>query len=124
MLEQPIRSTDHCEIDRFDPMKVERVRQSLHSVDIETAAHLFKVLSDPNRLKVVYALVKEKEVCVCDVASILGSTIATASHHLRLLRNMGFAKQRKVGKMVFYSLQHDDLHQLIDFVFHSTKAGR
>lgn len=121
---QSVHLDDRCELKRFDSEKVERVRRAFQTMDIEMASHLFKTISDPNRLKVVYALAKEKEVCVCDIAEILGSTLATASHHLRLLRNMGFAKQRKVGKRVFYSLKNDQLQQLIDVVFTSQKVVR
>lgn len=114
-------SIDHCEVVRFDPVKVRRVQQSLSSLDIETVSQLFKALADPNRLKVIYALVMEEELCVCDVANILGSSVATASHHLRLLRHMGLAKHRKQGKMVFYSLKDELVSQLIHFIFHSSK---
>lgn len=119
MREEQVSSMDRCEVDRFDPIKVKRVQQSLSSIDMERKSQLFKALADPNRLKVIYALVQEKELCVCDVANILGSSVATASHHLRLLRNMGLAKQRKQGKMVFYSLKDELVSKLIHFVFHS-----
>lgn len=106
-------SNDRCEVFCFDVEKVERVQQSFEILDFQRTSQLFKALSDPNRLKVVYALVQEEEVCVCDIANILGSTLATASHHLRLLRNMGFAKQRKEGKLVFYSLDDDHMKDLV-----------
>ncbi len=118
------RGSDRCEIEQFDPVKVERVRRSIQAIDMERTSQLFKALADPNRLKVVYALVKEDEVCVCDVAHILGSTVATASHHLRLLRNMGLAKSRKEGKMVFYSLDQDLIPDLIHYVFQSSEERR
>ena len=104
---------DRCEIFCYDEEKVNRVQKSFDTVDFQSNAQLFKALSDPNRLKVVYALAQEEEVCVCDIANILGSTMATASHHLRLLRNMGLAKQRKEGKLVFYSLDNDHIRDLI-----------
>ncbi|GAK12457.1 LOW QUALITY PROTEIN: cadmium efflux system accessory protein [Geomicrobium sp. JCM 19039] len=72
------------------------------------AADLFKALADQTRLKVAFTLTQENELCVCDVANIIGTTNATASHHLRHLRNMRLAKSRKEGKLVFYSL--DDPH--------------
>ena len=74
---------------------------------------LFKALADDTRLKIVYSLAKE-ELCVCDVASILGTNVATASHHLRLLRNMGLARQRREGKFVYYSLSDKNLGALMD----------
>ena len=74
---------------------------------------LFKALGDSTRLKIIYALTIEKELCVCDVANIIGSSTATASHHLRLLRNMGLAKFRKEGKLAFYSLADEHVQQLV-----------
>lgn len=70
-------------------------------------------MADDTRMKIAYALCVEQELCVCDVANIIGSSVATASHHLRLLRNMGLAKYRKEGKLVFYSLDDDHVKQLI-----------
>ena len=60
------------------------------------------------RVKIAYVLSLEGELCVCDVANIIESSTATASHHLRLLKNLGIAKYRKEGKVVYYSL--DDEH--------------
>ncbi|MFD6903499.1 ArsR/SmtB family transcription factor, partial [Streptomyces diastaticus] len=57
------------------------------------------------------------------VANIIGSSTATASHHLRLLRNMGLAKYRKEGKMVFYSLSDEHVHQLVSIALIHSKEG-
>lgn len=64
----------------------------------------FKALADDNRLKIIHALSRE-ELCVRDVADIIGTTMQVASHHLRVLRNIGLVKNRKEGKHVFYSLK-------------------
>lgn len=104
-------SVETCETFIYDPIKVERRQQQLKRT--EGLAALFKVLADDTRLKIVYALSQEDELCVCDVATIIGITNAAASHHLRLLRNMGLAKHRKEGKMVFYSLESHHAHHLI-----------
>ncbi|GAB7388359.1 metalloregulator ArsR/SmtB family transcription factor [Bacillaceae bacterium] len=102
---------DTCETFVCDPEKVERRRKELPKT--EGLALLFKVLADDTRLKIIYALCQEDELCVCDVATIIGSTNAAASHHLRLLRNMGLARYRKEGKMVFYSLESEHVRHLI-----------
>lgn len=94
-----------CEIFSFDAEKVERLKAEVAGT--EGLALLFKALADETRVKIALALTKE-ELCVCDVAHLTGTSVATASHHLRLLRNMGLAKYRKEGKMVFYTL--DDEH--------------
>ena len=59
----------------------------------------------------------EGELCVCDVANIIESSTATASHHLRLLKNLGIAKYRKEGKLVYYSLDDEHVKQLVEKAF-------
>ncbi|MHA7584606.1 ArsR/SmtB family transcription factor [Paenibacillus vandeheii] len=108
-----MKNQDSCEIFCYDEDKVNRVREKLSKNDFQDMAKIFKVLADHTRLKVAYALCDEDELCVCDVANIIGSTMATASHHLRLLRNMGIANYRKEGKLVFYSLEDEQLKQMI-----------
>lgn len=71
-------------------------------------AETFKALSDPTRTKIIFALCQEKELCVSDIAAIIGSTNSAISHQLKTLRNMKLVKYDKVGKVSFYSL--DDLH--------------
>lgn len=81
-------------------MKTERFFQDL--------AETFKALSDPTRTKIIYALCQENELCVRDIASIIGATSSAISHQLRTLRNMKLVKYTKVGRIAFYSL--DDIH--------------
>lgn len=76
-------------------------------------AEVFKALADETRLKVVYALA-QSELCVCDVAAILGTSKATASYHLRLLHHLGLARFRREGKLVYYSLADSHLGHLVD----------
>ncbi|MBM7661503.1 DNA-binding transcriptional ArsR family regulator [Bacillus mesophilus] len=108
---------DICEITCYDSDKVNRVKQELTHQNTNGVAKIYKALADDTRIKVAYALCLEEELCVCDVANIIGSTTATASHHLRLLRNMGLAKYRKEGKLVFYSLDDDHVRQLVKIAF-------
>jgi ArsR family transcriptional regulator, lead/cadmium/zinc/bismuth-responsive transcriptional repressor len=96
---------DTCEIFTYDPAKVERLKAELAGT--EGLALIFKALADDTRVRIALALSHE-ELCVCDVAHLMSISVATASHHLRLLRNMGLVKYRKEGKLVFYSL--DDAH--------------
>jgi len=71
-------------------------------------AETFRALSDPTRTKIIYALSQENELCVSDIASIIGTSNSAISHHLRTLRSMKLVKYNKVGKITFYSL--DDIH--------------
>ncbi|WP_274365092.1 ArsR/SmtB family transcription factor [Paenibacillus thermotolerans] len=102
-----------CDIFCFDEVKVNRLQPLIDAPSIAKAARLFKAIADETRMKIAYALTQEDELCVCDVANIVGSTLATASHHLRLLNGLGLAKYRKEGKLVFYSLEDEHVRQLI-----------
>lgn len=104
---------DSCEIYCYDEEKVNRIQGELEKEDLSTVAQLFKALADENRAKISYALCQDDELCVCDVANIIGSSVATASHHLRTLNKQGIVKYRKEGKLAFYSLDDEHVKQLI-----------
>jgi len=109
-----MKENDVCEITCVDNEKTTRVQQQLEKdKNITEVTKLFKALSDETRMKIAYALTLEEELCVCDVANIVGATTATASHHLRHLKSLGLAKYRKEGKLVYYSLDDDHVKQLI-----------
>lgn len=112
-----MKHDDVCEVTCVDEEKVKRVSDKVSQQNTMAVSQIFKALSDDTRMKIAYALSVEDELCVCDVANIVGSTTATASHHLRLLRNLGLAKYRKEGKLVFYSLDDDHVKQLIQIAF-------
>lgn len=107
------REKDLCEIYCYDEPKVRKVQSALEGQNIQAMAKMFKVLADETRMKIAYSLCEEKELCVCDVANIIGSSMATASHHLRTLKQLGLAKYRKEGKLVFYSLEDEHVRQLV-----------
>lgn len=100
-----------CEVQTIDEEKVNRLRPRM--METEGVAPLFKALADDTRAKIIYALALEGELCVCDVAATINSSIPNTSHHLRLLKNMGLARYRKNGKLVYYSLDDDHVRHLI-----------
>jgi DNA-binding transcriptional ArsR family regulator len=104
---------DQCEVFCFDEEKVNRLKRVLQAENFKETTQILKSLADETRMKIAYILCQEKELCVCDVANIIGSTMATASHHLRFLKNKGLAKYRKEGKLVFYSLDDEHVKQLV-----------
>jgi ArsR family transcriptional regulator, lead/cadmium/zinc/bismuth-responsive transcriptional repressor len=116
-----LKPKDMCEVTCFDEDKVNRVKGKMEALDFRVMANVFKALADETRLMVAYALVAEEELCVCDVANIVGCSNATASHHLRLLRNQGLADYRKEGKLVFYSLTDQVVKNLVQLVFKNQK---
>lgn len=115
---------DVCEIYCYDEEKVNRVKERLSAIDTQVMVKIVKALADDTRMKIALALCEEDELCVCDVANIIGMTVANASHHLRLLHNMGLAKYRKEGKLVFYSLDDEHVRQLVLLALEHGKEGK
>ncbi|HEY8529566.1 MAG TPA: metalloregulator ArsR/SmtB family transcription factor [Paenibacillaceae bacterium] len=115
---------DVCEIYCYDEEKVNRVKERLSAIDTQAMVKIVKALADDTRMKIALALCEEDELCVCDVANITGMTVANASHHLRLLHNMGLAKYRKEGKLVFYSLDDEHVRQLVLLALEHGKEGK
>lgn len=72
---------------------------------LEEARLLFAALADRTRLRILHALMRAEELCVCDVAHVLGMSVAATSHHLRKMRQLGILKLRNDGKMAYYSLR-------------------
>ena len=103
-----------CQVFSYNPEKVNRVKEKMDQENIKKMAKIFKALSDETRAKIAWALHQEGELCVCDISQIIGSSVATASHHLRLLHNMGLAKKRKKGRYVHYSLPCEHLQEIIN----------
>jgi DNA-binding transcriptional ArsR family regulator len=104
---------DVCEVEFVDRARVNNVLTCMPDAGlIEALSDIFKALGDPTRLRIVSALAVN-ELCVCDLANLLGSSISAVSHQLRVLRNMKLVKHRKEGKMVYYSLNDQCVETLL-----------
>lgn len=101
---------DVCTVPCFDHDKVNAVRASLAREEerLPELADFYKLLGNTTRLKILLAL-SEGELCVCDIAHVLGLSIAATSHQLKLLRDQGWLRKRDDGKMVYYRLHSADL---------------
>ena len=88
-------------------------RQMPHESVLEETETLFSALADRARIKILYALRDGDELCVCDVAHVLGVSISTASHHLRRLRDLKLLQYRNDGKMAYYSLREELAAKLV-----------
>lgn len=107
-------SADVCEVDFVDERKVKRVQKVMKAADTVAAlAETFKLLGDPTRIKIVFALSRE-ELCVCDLAHIVGASQSAVSHSLRALRQMKLVRFRKEGKIAYYKLDDDHIRHLLD----------
>ena len=96
------------------PQRIEQAQAHLPEDEAMFAlADLYKVFGDSTRLRILYAL-DENELCVCDIASLLGMTVSAISHQLRILRAAKLVVFRREGKTVFYSLADDHVRTILD----------
>lgn len=79
---------------------------------IRKTAELFGVLSDPTRVRIILAL-SRTELCVGDLAQVVGASDSAVSHQLRTLRNLGLVEYRKEGKLALYSLCDEHLERIL-----------
>jgi len=105
-----------CEVEIVDEKKVQAARGRIKNTDqVLEMASIFKLLGEPTRLKIILAL-ENSELCVCDLAAAIDSTVSAVSHQLRLLRNARLVKYRKAGKLVYYSVEDEHIDKLIEQV--------
>jgi DNA-binding transcriptional ArsR family regulator len=106
---------DACSVECLQPNAIRPLLgKSLGSDGARAVAELFATLADPSRAKIVHLLaIAEDELCVCDIALVLGISVSALSHQLRFLRECGAVERRKAGRIVYYRLIDDHLRDLV-----------
>lgn len=105
---------ERCEFIHAHEDIVNRVNETLPDDEIlYDLAELFKIFGDSTRIKILYVLF-EAEMCVCDIAQLLGMTQSAISHQLRSLKQSKLVKYRREGKTIFYSLADNHVRSIID----------
>ncbi len=118
MLAEP---EDRCEIKAVHQEKVAETKKRLPPDETFTVvSETFGALADSNRAKILHSLV-DQELCVCDIACVLGVSDSAVSQHLRILRTLRLVKQRKEGRMMYYSLNDNHIHQLLEICLEHTR---
>ena len=106
------RSNDNCAETIIDESRVQQAKQALLSdPDAAQLADTFRALADPTRVRIISVLA-HTELCVCDLSATLDMSQSAVSHQLRLLRQMRLVKNRKAGRMVYYSLDDEHIRDL------------
>ena len=101
-----------CERRIIHEDRLEKARKLMGEFsDIEAMSDLFKAIGDPGRLKILLAL-DAQEMCVCDLAALLGVSESAASHQIRILRTMNLVKNRREGQVLYYRLVDEHVMQL------------
>ena len=116
---------DACPTRAVDPERVAAVRDRLPGAgEVTRLADLFKMLGDPTRTRLLCALLEGGELCVCDLAESVGVPESSVSHALRLLRTAGIVRNRRDGRMIYYSLDDAHVRMLIDLSLEHLRHDR
>lgn len=103
-----------CELLQIHPEVTEKVRAAVPDVELQMAlADLFRMFGDTTRIQILSVL-DVSEMCVCDIAELLGLTVSAVSHQLRLLKTAGLVSYRREGKNVIYALADDHVRTIMD----------
>ena len=103
-----------CDCNIIHQDKVENTIKKMPSMQtFSQLAEFFKILGDKTREKILFAL-DQNEMCVCDIANVLGMSKSSISHQLGTLRKSGIVKCRKSGKEVFYMLDDNHVKEIFE----------
>ncbi len=117
---------DECGVRCVDPERVAATRRALVGVgEVEALAEVFKLLGDPKRARILFALLEAGELCVCDLAATVDMTETSVSQAMRLLRTGGIVRNRREGRIVYYRLDDDHVRTLLQLSrAHVAHAGQ
>lgn len=118
-------SVEKCDCSVIHEDVVKKVKAVMPPVDeLYELAEAFKVFGDTTRIRILWALF-EAEMCVCDIAFLLGMSQSSISHQLRLLKQARIVKFRRDGKTVYYSLDDEHVKTIFDQgLTHVKEKGR
>ena len=103
-----------CDIFQIHEELVKKAEENILDEDrLKELADFFKVFADTTRLRILSVLF-QSEMCVCDLAEVLGMTQSAISHQLRILKQMKLVKNRREGKTVFYSLADGHIQTIMN----------
>ena len=101
--------TKHIHLDTVKEVQKNMIKDN----QLEKVSQLFKIISDPTRIKMLYVLEKH-ELCVCDISVILNMTQSAISHQLKTLKDANLVKNRRDGKTIFYQLADEHVHLIFN----------
>lgn len=106
------KDIEKCEITVIHDDIINSVKEKMPEEEtLYDLAELFKVFGDSTRVRILWAL-GESEMCVCDIAALLNMTQSAISHQLRILKQARLVKNRREGKVVYYSLDDDHVKEI------------
>jgi ArsR family transcriptional regulator, lead/cadmium/zinc/bismuth-responsive transcriptional repressor len=117
-----VTGLDACGVRVVDRERVAAVQGAMPAdEDVEQAADVFALLGDPNRLRLLVALLAGGEMCVCDLAASVGMSESAASHAVRWLRAHRIVSPRRQGRMMYYRLDDAHVRMFLDLALAHTQ---
>ena len=108
-----VQDLEPCETYQVHEDIIKAVKEKMPEEDVLCdLAEIFKVFGDSTRIKILYVLF-ESEMCVCDIANLLGMNQSAISHQLRILKQARLVKSRREGKSVIYALSDGHVQTII-----------
>lgn len=109
-------SNEQCDIMYVHEDKVKNASNFLNETHTIKAMNTLNAIGDKKKLTILFALLEEEKLCVCDIAKLLQMSIASTSHHLRILYKKEVIDFRKEGKMVYYFIKDPQVDKLLRFM--------
>ncbi len=114
----------NCNCTVFHQDTLNKVQETLYSEkEFDKLVAFFKLLQDKSRLKILESI-KDHELCVCDLAFLLGVSKSAISHQMKLLKSYDLVSSTKKGKMVYYILKDQEVRAFINHSYQQTKGLR
>jgi len=128
-MQESVVGLDRCVETAVDGAKVDTVAANLIDVDeASELAEMFRLLGDPTRVRILFALLEAGELCVCDIAAVVGTSETKVSQAMRLLRSAGVVRNRRAGRNIIYRLDDAHVRMVLDLsrqhVAHGTEDDR
>ncbi len=110
-----VTQLDRCAVAAVDEAKVADVAAGLLGSDeAGDLAEMFRLLGDPTRVRILFALLEAGELCVCDIAAVVNTSETKVSQAMRLLRGAGVVRNRRDGRNVYYRLEDAHVRLVLD----------
>lgn len=87
---------------------------NLREEEAQDIVRLFRALTDESRVQIVHLLMNEERIFVSEIAERTGQHISSVSHHLRILKDLGFVKHEREGKRVYHILDDDCIRDIVE----------
>lgn len=112
----------NCQCQIFHQETLDAVKKTFYEEkEFIKISDLFKIFNDPSRLKILEAI-KDHDLCVCDLASLLGVSKSAVSHQMTFLKRYDLVQSKKEGKMVYYRLVNQEVSKMIHQAYELVKG--